>query len=61
MIERDGYEEDDELFLDVDPDSDDGIPKVERPQSFNSNGESLVPTPNPRPHLHLTLIVTLAL
>jgi hypothetical protein len=44
MIGQDGNEEDDELFLDVDTDSDDGIPKPEGPLSFNAKGEGLILT-----------------
>jgi hypothetical protein len=49
MTGQDGNEEDDELyldelFLDVNTDSDDGIPKPEGPQSLNANGEGLVLT-----------------
>ncbi len=53
MIGQDGDEKDDELFLDVDTDSDDSIlkPKGE-PQSLKANGVSLILT------LNLTLIFT---
>jgi hypothetical protein len=49
MIGQDGNEEDyDELFLDVDTDSDDGIPKPEvDTQSVNANGEDFILTPTP--------------
>jgi hypothetical protein len=42
MIGQDGNEEEDnDLFLDVDTDSDDGIPKPEGyTQSVNANGEA---------------------
>jgi hypothetical protein len=54
MIGQDGNEEDDELFLDVDTDSEDGISKPEVPhQSVNVNGEDLT--------LVLSLIRTLTL
>jgi hypothetical protein len=43
MIGQDGSEEDDELFLDVDTDTDDVIPKPEvDTQSVNVNGEGLI-------------------
>jgi hypothetical protein len=47
MIGHDGHEEDDELFLDVDTDSDDCILKPEVPLSFNAKGEGLIQTPSP--------------
>ncbi len=42
MVGQDDNEEDDELFLDVDTDSDDGIPKPEGILSFNANGKGLI-------------------
>ncbi len=54
-----GDVEDDELFLDVDTDSDDGIRKPEVPQSLNANGKELILTLTlVSLNLHLTVTVT---